>query len=935
MNDRDRWNRMQDLFAAALETPPADREAYLDRIADPEMAAEVRALLRAHEHSGRLDRLADVLGPPAPPDAGLDDPLPAPSRVGPYALLRPIAHGGMGSVYLAQRADGQASYQVAIKLLRRDLDSAEARRRFLAERQILARLIHPHIARLLDAGLTPDDRPYFVMEYVEGEPIDGYADARHATVNERLELFRTVCAAVQHAHRSLVVHRDLKPANILVTGDGAVKLLDFGIAKALDPEAFPESGRTETGLRLMTPEYASPEQLRGEPVTTASDVYQLGLLLYVLLAGRRPRLVGPPGAPGMVTREVTRPSVAVARGTAAPSGNDDPTADQPAAVAGARGTSPERLRRALRGDLDNIVLRALREEPERRYASVEQLAEDVRRHQVGLPVIARPETWSYVAGKFVKRHRVGVALSTAIAALLVIFAAGMTVQSGRVARERDRAQQVSGLLLDVFRSASPEVARGESITVIQVLDRGTERVRASLGDQPALRATMLLTLSDVYEILGKNQRAAAMAGEALPLNLRSRGPDDPETIENLVRLSKLLAWQGSIDSALLLAERALQLSRRRFGRASLTRARALNAYGLVLHLKGDVARAGPAMEEAVAMLRTRGDSGRRELAAALLNLGWVEENRGRLDSAEARVRESLAIRRRLLSHLDPYLVNTVSALAAILLKLGRVDEGETLAGEATAMADSIYPVGHPQRAGMAALHARALDQAGHAPAAEQRYREALAAARGAYGERSLAAAQMLNDLGLLLNRRGDARGAEASLCEAASIFAERRGPADPWTAVVQASLAEVLVPQGRLVEADSIFRGAIPTLERTLGPGDTRLAIPLRNHGVVLMMMGRGADAEPLLRRSLAIERAANRGPVQLAMSQASLGICLVERGLLTEAEPLLLAAHEVFTSTRSGGPVGLYTMNALARLYDRLGRPGDAARFRPAGPDR
>jgi tetratricopeptide (TPR) repeat protein len=270
------------------------------------------------------------------------------------------------------------------------------------------------------------------------------------------------------------------------------------------------------------------------------------------------------------------------------------------------------------------------------------------------------------------------------------------------------------------------------------------------------------------------------------------------------------------------------------------------------------------------------------------------------------VRESLAIRRGLLPHLDPYLVNTVSALAAILLKLGRVDEGETLAGEATAMADSIYPVGHPQRAGMAALHARALDQAGHAPAAEQRYREALAAARGAYGERSLAAAQMLNDLGLLLNRRGDARGAEASLCEAASIFAERRGPADPWTAVVQASLAEVLVPQGRLVEADSIFRGAIPTLERTLGPGDTRLAIPLRNHGVVLMMMGRGADAEPLLRRSLAIERAANRGPVQLAMSQASLGICLVERGLLTEAEPLLLAAHEVFTSTRSGGPVGL-----------------------------
>jgi serine/threonine-protein kinase len=840
----------------------------------------------------------------------------------------------MGSVYLAERADGQARYQVAVKLLRRDLDSAEARRRFLAERQILAGIVHPHIARLLDAGLTDEGRPYFVMEHVEGEPIDRYADGRRATIGQRLELFRTVCAAVQHAHRNLVVHRDLKPANILVTGDGMVKLLDFGIAKALDPEAFPESGRTETGLRLMTPEYASPEQLRGEPVTTASDVYQLGLLLYVLLAGRRPRLVGLPATPGILTREVTRPSLAVGRRAEPPSGSDDQPAPDPAAVASARGTTPERLRRALRGDLDNIVLRALREEPDRRYASVEQLAEDVRRHQVGLPVIARPETVGYIAGKFVRRHRMGVALTTAIAALLVIFAVGMTVQSGRVARERDRAQQVSSLLLDVFRSASPEVARGESITVVQVLDRGTERVRASLGGQPDLQATMLLTLSDVYEVLGQSEQAAALAGEALPLNLRSRAPDHPETIENRVRLSKLLALRGAIDSALPQAERALQLSRRRFGRHSLALARALNAYGLVLHLKGDVALARPPIEEAVAILRTRADSGRRELGAALLNLGWVEENQGRLDSAEARMREALAIRREILPHLDPYLVNTVSALATVLLRLGRAEQSESLAAEAAAIADSIYPVGHPERVGAAALYARALDQAGKAPAAEHGYREALAAARRAYGERSLGAAQVLNDLGLFLNRRGDPRGAEASLREAASIFAERRGPLDSWTAVVEGSLAEVLLTQGRLAEADSLMRTAIPTLERTLGPSDARLAIPLMNHGVIIMLMGRAAQAEPLLRRSLAIERAANRGEVRLALSQAALGICLVERGLLSEAEPLLLDAHEVFTRTGAGGPVRQFTVAALARLYTRLGRPEEAARYHPTAPD-
>jgi serine/threonine-protein kinase len=932
MDERNRWDRMQELFAAALDLAPAERAAYLDGAADETLAADVRALLEAHEESGRLDRLADKLGAFESPADDPDETLPAPSRVGPYAVLRLIGHGGMGSVYLAERADGQARYQVAIKLLRRDLDTAEARRRFLAERQILARITHPNIARLLDAGLTEEGRPYFVMEPVEGEPIDAYADGRRATIARRLELFRTVCAAVQHAHRNLVVHRDIKPANILVTAEGTVKLLDFGIAKALDPEAFPGAGRTETGLRLMTPEYASPEQLRGEPVTTASDVYQLGLLLYVLLTGRRPRLLGALSSPGAVTREVTRPSVAVAGVPPSPPRSDGTTAADREQIAGCRGTSPDRLRRQLAGDLDNIALRALRDEPERRYASVEQLAEDVRRHLVGLPVLARPETLGYLAGKFVRRHRGGVAASVGIAALLVAFAVGTAAQAKRVSRERDRAQQVSALLLDMFGSASPEVSRGDTITVVQVLDRGAERARTSLGGQPDLQATMLHTLSLVYRSLGQNTQALALAREALPLHLASRPADDPETVENHLTLADLFGLMGQLDSALPHAERALEISRRRRGPPGIERGRTLYATAFLWQLKGDLARARPLVDSAIAIFRVLGDSGRRNLAAALGNLGWIEENGGALDSAELRMRESLALRREILPHNDPYLARSLGQLAELLLKLNRAAEAESLAAEAAAITERIYPSGHRDRVHAAARYAQALDRAGKAPVAEHVYREVVAAARQAHGDRSLDVAQSLNDFALFLHeRRGNSREAEPLLREAASIFAEVRGPADAWTASVEATLAEALFAQGRTTEADSILLVVIPRLERQVGAADGRLVMPLVNQGLIRLFSNRAAEAEPPLRRALSVASADPQGEIRITLARAALGACLVQRGMLAEAEPLLLAAHQALTRWGWGGPYPRLAANSLAQLYTRSGRPAEAARYQPA----
>ncbi|MGH9162450.1 MAG: serine/threonine-protein kinase, partial [Vicinamibacteraceae bacterium] len=388
-------------------------------------------------------------------------------RLGPYAIVKEIGHGGMGAVYLAERQDGQFEQRVALKLLEHDTTRASVVQRFEQERRILAALNHPGIARLFDGGATSDGRPYFVMEYVDGMPIDRYCDDRRLTVDQRLRLFTKVGEAVQHAHRNLVVHRDLKPSNILVTANGEVKLLDFGIAKVLDA-GVAHASAAHTNTRVMTPAYASPEQLRGETVTTASDIYQLGLLLYELLTGRRPygRYERTPHELERAISETAPlpPSTAVTGGDTSRDRRTGPVADGegsfPEIASRRGGTTPERLRRRLSGDLDTMVLMALRKEPERRYATVAQMTEDVLRHLSGLPVRARPDTLGYRTSKFVRRHARAVA-GVAAALILVVGIAGYYTTRLAVARDRarleaEKAAQVSQILTGACPVPGPE-----------------------------------------------------------------------------------------------------------------------------------------------------------------------------------------------------------------------------------------------------------------------------------------------------------------------------------------------------------------------------------------------------------------------------------------------------------------------------------------------
>jgi eukaryotic-like serine/threonine-protein kinase len=591
MNPQD-WQRIKELFNEAVEYEPAARARFLTEACagDAQLLAQVVSLIASDEEAG------DFIAKPAfvPPDAAssVEDraAVAVGQHVGSYEIVRELGRGGMGAVYLGARADAQFDKRVAIKVVKRGMDTDFVLRRFGRERQVLAALDHPNIAKLLDGGATEDGLPYFVMEYVEGESLTRYCDGRRLSITERLKLFRQICSAVSYAHQNLIVHRDLKPSNILVTAEGAPKLLDFGIAKLLDPAlAERTADRTEALVRLMTPEYASPEQVRGLPVTTASDVYSLGVLLYELLTGRRPYRL-----PNHTLEEVARvvcltqperPSTAVSRvrveedaGAAEREAGGESSARDgagltPETVAATRNTRPERLRRRLAGDLDNIVLKALRKEPQRRYASAEQLSEDIRRHMEGLPVTARRDTLTYRAGKFVRRHR---AEAAAAALITLSLAAGVatTVWQAHVAQaERERAERrfndvrrlANSFLFEFHDSIKdlPGATHARELLVKRALE-----YLDSLSQETQTDAALQGELATAYEKVGDLQgqtlnlnigdTAGALASYGKALQLREALVEaDPAAAEKRRALADsynklgMLLWQTSERDAAL------------------------------------------------------------------------------------------------------------------------------------------------------------------------------------------------------------------------------------------------------------------------------------------------------------------------------------------------------------------------------------------------
>lgn len=875
----ERWQRLRELFRAAEKLPPDDRAPWLDTECadDPELAAEVLRLLAASPDDDRdLEAIVQEAA-----EAAREEGRPQREAIGPYRIEGILGEGGMGAVWLAGRTDPGFRQQVAIKIVGSRHAGDRILSRFRAERQILANLQHPYIARLLDGGETDDGVPYFVMEYVDGRHIADYCRGR--PLRERLSLFLKVCEAVEYAHRNLVIHRDIKPSNILVNAAGEPRLLDFGIAKLLEDEAEDTAALTRAGLRLMTPEYASPEQVRGAPVSTATDVYGLGILLYELVSGRPPfdRATTSYGDwPRIICEtEPEPPSRAVLRG-------DVHTEDAP--------PDRKRLDRLLRGDLDNIVMKAIRKEPERRYTSVHAMAADVEAYLADRPVSARPDTLTYRARKFARRHPLGLAAGLA-AAVVAVLAVSFHVAT--VAAERDRARleaskatAVAAFLTGLFREADPNVARGRTVSAVELLERGRARIARELRDAPEIRARMLAAIGESYFNMTDYREARDILREAVAVTEARYGPAHPETAEVLSLSGRAEERMADYAAAAVLHERALAVFSAVWGEDSPRAAEELRYLAAVEERRGDAAAAEALLSTAVARLRAAGDEGRAQLARALQGLAGLLRDANRHDEEERALRESLALRRALYGDLHPDVSDALTSLGLSYLRRGRY------------------------------------------PEAREHLEQALAMRRELFGDDSVAAAYSLNNLSSLCLRVDELEQSERLAREALAIFRIRLGEDHPNYAYQLGNLANTLLRRGRREEAFEFMEESAAVLRRIFGEEHREYGHTLSSMGGALIDMERYPEAVTTLETALEVLEATLGEEHYLAVNTRSkLGRALIRLGDYDRAGPLL----ERSLALAEAGGEGMrrprtIALDYLGEMQLAAGRPVEAeARFR------
>ncbi len=862
------WDRVEELFHSALDLADDARDALLATVAvgEPEIAAEVASLLGCAA-PGPIERAVAAGVALATEESAERDERAIPERIGPWLRRGEIGRGGLATVYLAEREE-PFRQSVAIKILRSNFSGGDVARRLALERQILARLEHPGIARLIDGGTLPDGRPYLVMERIEGVPIDLFAAREQQNLRARIELFLAACAAVQFAHQRLIVHRDLKPSNLLVTADGQPKLLDFGIAKLLESDASAADAATEAGLRMLTPAFAAPEQILGLPPTTATDVYALGVLLFRLLSGRHPHSLL--GSGRALERRILdeEPDLASQALERRPADLADPLWAAPAAAA--------RLARTLRGDLDGILAKALAKRPEDRYPSVEQLSDDLGRYLGGLPVRARRATFSYRAGRFARRHRTAL-VAAGLAAAGLLGGAGAALWQAREAlaargraeqaldeseRQRRRTERVTHFLIDLFESPDPARARGTQISARELLDRGAVTARRELAAEPALSAAMLDTMGQVYSKLGAFDLAEPLLVESVALSTRALGSRSPETAASRARLGQLLVHRGRyaeaervLRSALAAQEqaqageavlgqtlsdlgmalynqqrlkdaegalkRSLALRRRGLGANHPETIETLNNLAAVWLAEGDFPRAEQAMREALARHREKLGPDHPSVATNLNNLGALLAQGGRLDEAEAATAEALAIRKKVLGPDHPQVAETLANLGWIRLERGALDGARTAFSEARLRTIAELGADHPNVARIEANLGDVERAAGSTAAAERHYRAALAIRRKALPANDPRLAYPLLRLGEIALERGNAARAEPLLTEASALQVATYPPVSWQVAEARSLLGRARLGLGRRDGAE-ILDGVLPILRTTLG-ADHRL----------------------------------------------------------------------------------------------------------------
>ena len=794
-------------------------------------------------------------------------------RIGPYRVLRTLGAGGMGEVYLAERADAQFEQQVAIKVVHGGALAVAMHSRLKLERQILAQLDHPNIAHLLDGGALPDGSAYIVMEYVDGIAIDAFCDSNRLDVTARLRLFQMVCGAVHYAHQNLIVHRDLKPSNILVTSAGVPKLLDFGIAKLLDDRqaARHTLAVTQADIRIMTPDHASPEQVRGQAITTSSDVYVLGVLLYKMLCGSGPFFISSVRLSeierAICEKDPPPPSDMVSLGDSTES----------SAIADDRNSTPHRLRRTLRGDLDNIVLMAMRKEPERRYASAQQMSSDIERHLDGMPVIAHRDTLSYRSAKFVKRHWLPVAASFTAALLVLAFATTTYLQSLRIAAERDRvsqqrelaeherarAEEVSGFLVNLFKLSDPGENRGNQVTARELLDSGSKRLQSGLQDQPATKAALLSTVGTVYDSLGQYRDALPLLDESLQLQ---SGTHDSSHIETLLELGRAHMGAGDLTAAEAPMQQALRLAQSD-GAISVETGRALWTLGMLRYQQGNNNEAKELYNRSLGIL-TSSKAPQTDISPVLNDLARVYTREHQWALAKQAYEQALEIDRRALGDDHPRVAFRLQNLAIVAQNMGDLQQAESLYLEAIKRQEHTYGDRHPETVIAKGNYGMLLQREGRLTEAEPLLRDAVSTNVSLYGADNYNVGYPRVSLAILLHDKGDLASSESEFRQALAIYDKSLPANHQYRASLLMYFARLLVDRNKSVEALAKSEESIKIWTATSPAANPQTALAHAIHAYALEHLGKLPQAAEELNAAVPVLVKA-RGPDDAAVRRA------------------------------------------------------------------
>jgi serine/threonine-protein kinase len=873
--DSPRWQRVQSLFHEAADLPTDRQRPFLERecVDDPSLVEDALALLAEDARSDSLlDRGIGLAAVHVLGRSGEHD-LPN-KRLGPYRITHMLGEGGMGVVYHAERDD--LGTVAAIKILRDAWLSPARRERFASEQRTLAQLNHPFIARLYDAGSLADGTPWFVMEFVEGTPITEYCRTHATSLVGRVRLFRDVCEAVQHAHRHLVVHRDLKPSNIMVGNDGIVKLLDFGIAKQLD-DLEARKDRTRTGIRLLTPGYAAPEQIRGGRIGTYTDVHALGVILYELLVGHLPFEVGEHLADELVIgeREPERPSVAARK--------------RPSVAKGDPQGQP--LRPAEWTDLDVLCLTAMHHDPQRRYATVDALIRDVDHFLNGEPLEARPDSVRYRAGKFVRRNREAVVAASVALALVIGLVTFYTVRLARARNDAlaqaERAQRIQKFTLDLFQGGDKVAGPADSLRVVTLLDRGLTEAR-TLDAVPAVQAELYLTLGGIYQHLGNLARADSLMRLALDRRRTLLGPGHPDVAASLVALGDLRVDQAQLEDAERLVRQGVAIASQSLPPTDPAVIHSLAELGRVLEERGSYKDAIPVMEDVIRR-NTTVRAAPADLAANMSTLADIHFYAGHYDLSDSLNRQVLAIYQQVYGSRHPQVAEILVNLGATQQERGNYKDAERFDRQALAMTRSFFGDSNPATALDLTMLGRALEFEARLDEADTVLRQALAIRERVFGRVHPSVASTLNELGNIAYRRNHFDEAIAYHSRILSIYKSIYGDKHYLLALALSNLATAIAAKKDYPRAEQLYREAVRRYADTQGPDHL-------NTGIARMKLGR----------------------------------CLLRERRFAEAQVESQAGYDVIVKQAS--PALSFLKNARTDLvaeFDSLGQPERAAKYR------